>query len=62
MTSQPLDGNAIAADRHYDRDEPLHDGAPCPFCEDGVIEVTPPEEDCPRGAVRCVNGCKEASE
>ena len=46
MTRHPLDGNAITADRHYDRDD---DTCEC----GGAIEVTPPDEDNPRGSARC---------
>ena len=40
----PLDGNAIAADAHYDRDDEIgnEDGETC-------NRVVPPDEDAPRG-------------
>jgi len=40
----PLDGNAIAADAHYDRDDEIgnEDGETC-------NRVVPPDEDEPRG-------------
>ena len=51
MTRHPLDGNAIAADAHYDRPEVgISDGAPCRRWQE-------PDEDYPR-AHRC-NGTME---
>lgn len=33
----PLDGNMIAADAHYESEEPPQDGDPCPGCEEGTL-------------------------
>ena len=50
------DGNLYVLTLHLaaiDAADELRDGDPCPSCDDGVIVVTPPEEDCPRGDARC---------
>lgn len=44
MTRHPLDGNALAADAHYDREEP--ETQDCPECDGRGWELDDPQRDC----------------
>ena len=46
------DGNLAALAAHLSRHETPRPGDACEFC-DGALEVTKPDEDCPRCAIAC---------
>lgn len=56
MKRHPLDGSAIAADRHYAEQAmpDIRDGGPCPEEDcDGTLDVSEPDEDDPQPGVWC---------